>query len=154
MSSDTVDQAPEQKPEMERENAFSEKAKQSMLDLFNQAQEAQAAKNALMKELTGRQYTIAEATAMGLQNHPEFKPKTAPYVRTQHEFEIVDEIKDSENRIVRVVYGKCIHSGQTFEECMSRPQDIDDGPTLCSRAQASKKSKWQNFGARRTQRSD
>lgn len=97
-----------------------------------------AADAALLRDLRGRVYTRAEAKEIGMDQHKEFKCKTAAYIKTDHVFEVIDEIKDNRGKVIRQVYGNDIHTGESFEDCMARPQDFDNGPTLCAVSKAKK----------------
>lgn len=125
------------------------------------AQMLEQEKNALWRaKCLNREMTIAEAKQypdLDVNDPKQFLAKTAPYLITQHEFEIVDkdiygpDPKDFTKQKLLVkahIYGRCIHCGKTFDQCMKEGQE---SLFACS-GYANRKAKYQATAPFRAQR--
>ncbi len=81
-------------------------------------------------------YCIEKAKELGFADHPKFKPKTAPYLKIQHEFECIDEDKTDEDNSKKIIYrahkyGKCVNCKKHFDQCRLLDMDAVGGLFYC-----------------------
>lgn len=107
-------------------------------------------KAALLAQAKLGKYTREQAVALGIADCKEFVPRSAGYLKTEHQFECLDEERYVHEKLGTVnghLYGKCINCGLT-EEFLRTKCGSDERPNLylCSerhkKEAAQKKSFW------------
>lgn len=94
--------------------------------------------SALRKKAEAGEFTLTEGKLLGIADRPWFQPKTAPYLRIEHAFEVLEPtpVDPSTDEPVQGFcpnhFGKCIYCGRTYDELRLMPQRTAENLVKCS----------------------
>lgn len=137
---------------MVRENAFStedtDRRRQREEDVVEESEDArqirrQIEANAVRNDARSGKMLRRVAEVLGIVDNKEigWVPPTVPYIKTEHQFERLDEEyydHPLHGKVSNHLYGKCIYCGKTFDELKVYPQDQRPSLTLCNAHQKKK----------------
>lgn len=125
--------------DMIRQNATISEDVSAMQAAILAAQKVEA-ERAFKDQIKGRKFSRTKAKQLGIIDDPEFKAACAPYLKTRHEFEFIDDdkYKDGKVSIPAHTYGACIHCGAQFTDVCFNVGDTGNQDLLyfCNERQA------------------
>ncbi len=125
--------------DMRRENAFVVESTQAGNPRQREEEEFEAeriaeARRTIESNARAGNYTRAKARRLGVDTIEGFKPQCAPYLKTEHLFERIDEESyehESYGPVSGFLYGPCVLCGKTLEWLAAQPAHLKPNMFLC-----------------------